>query len=185
MAIPFDAPQMQAPSIAELGDMWSAMQAEKEDVKKDPKASQKRVAGVRRLVGDERLKTAGDYYFAAVIASEGQTADDALLAHDLSISALALGEQRARPLAATTEDRFLTRIGRSQRFGTQTTTKNGKSALLPTHPAVSDDMRRILNLPPLAVTKKLLAIGRKPDQIVPPQDTSRLAQARPMLANVD
>ena len=45
--------------------------------------------------------------------------EDCLLAHELCVTALIKGEERARWLAAASEDRYLMKIGRPQRFGTQ------------------------------------------------------------------
>ena len=66
-----------------------------------------------------------DYYHAAMILQHAPTPEDTLLAHDLSVLALAHGERRGLALAAKSLDRYLRRTGSRQRYGTQFSTTNG------------------------------------------------------------
>jgi hypothetical protein len=78
-----------------------------------------RRAQVAKLLQDGKLKTAEDFYDAALIFQHGSTADDYLLAHVLAMDAMAKGDTSARALAAVTLDRYLQRAGKKQIFGTQ------------------------------------------------------------------
>ncbi len=77
--------------------------------------------------------------------------EDYLLAHDLCVVAISKGFQGARWLAAASLDRFLTNIGRPQRFGTQYFSKDldHPVTLVATDPEVPDSLRRALNVPTL------------------------------------
>ena len=72
-------------------------------LKEDPE----RRSRVLELYDSGVLKTANDYYHAAMIFQHGETPDDFLFAHELAVASLALGSRNARWLAAATEDRFL------------------------------------------------------------------------------
>lgn len=64
------------------------------------------------------LHTAGDYRMAASLLARSKSQDDLLLAHDLALAGLALGDPEARPLVASTEDRLFAANGLGERFGT-------------------------------------------------------------------
>lgn len=66
-----------------------------------------REAAVKWALREGRLRTAADWYHAAMILHHGRTPADSLLAHERCIQALGAGEERARWLAASCEDRFL------------------------------------------------------------------------------
>lgn len=111
-----------------------------------------REACVKAALHEGRLKTGADYYHAAMILQHGVQPEDFLLAHELCIIAIIRGEERAKWLAAASEDRFLKSIGRAQRFGTQHA-NDGPGAplrLYPVDPLVTDEMRTALNVPTLA-----------------------------------
>lgn len=111
----------------------------------------------RELYRADSLKTAADFYHAAMIFQHGEQPEDFLLAHELSVAALALGHDRARWLAAATEDRFLRSIGRNQRFGTQFGKGDGvddKWRLFPVDPDVADSLRKVLQCPTLNEAKR-------------------------------
>jgi hypothetical protein len=78
-----------------------------------------RLLRVKELYKQNLLQTGADYYHAAMILQHGDVPEDFLLAHELCVVAISKGEARAKWLSAASEDRFLTKIGRSQRFGTQ------------------------------------------------------------------
>jgi hypothetical protein len=90
-----------------------------------------------------------------LILQHSSEADDYLLAHEMCIAAVAKGEMNAKWLAAASEDRFLMKIGRKQRFGTQyePADEPGKFRLAPTDPQVTDDLREVLGTPSLAEAK--------------------------------
>ena len=114
-----------------------------------------RLQRTRELYAAGALRTGPDWLHAALILQHSSEADDYLLAHEMCVAALALGEKGARWLVAATEDRFLMAIGRKQRFGTQyqPASEPGKFQLAPTDPQVTDELRVALGAPPLGVAK--------------------------------
>jgi hypothetical protein len=118
-----------------------------------------RLKTMRELYNDGKLATAADYYHAAMLLQHSNTASDYLLAHELCVVAVAKGESRAKWLAAATEDRFLNKIGRPQRFGTQYR-QDAPDPLLhlsPVEDGVTDRLRREYNAPTLDEAKALEA----------------------------
>lgn len=114
-----------------------------------------RLERTRQLHASGSLRTGADWLHAALILQHSGEADDYLLAHEMCMAALALGEKGAGWLAAATEDRFLMRIGRKQRFGTQYEPGDqpGKFRLAPTDPQVTDELRSALGTPSLSEAK--------------------------------
>jgi hypothetical protein len=104
---------------------------------------------VMALYNGDQLRTGSDYFHAAVILQHGDTPEDYLLAHELSVVALTLGEARAEWWAAATLDRFLVSIGRPQRFGTQSHFDPTEQAyrMQPVEPGVTDVVRQLLGVP--------------------------------------
>jgi hypothetical protein len=114
-----------------------------------------RLARIRELYASDALRTGADWFHAALILQHSNEADDYLLAHEMSVAAVALGHKEARWLTAASEDRFLRRIGRKQRFGTQyePADKPGSLELAPTEPQVTDALREVLGIQSLAEAK--------------------------------
>lgn len=114
-----------------------------------------RLARVKELYEQNGLQTGADYFYAAMILQHGEVPEDYLLAHELCVVAISKGEARAKWLAAASEDRFLMNIGRPQRFGTQYRSDGPKApVLLYTMGAgVTDELRRAMEVPPLAEAK--------------------------------
>lgn len=114
-----------------------------------------RLKRIKDLYGAGALRTGRDWFNAALILQHSSEPDDYLLAHEMCLAALALGESRAKWLAAASEDRFLLAIGRKQRFGTQyvPADETGAFRLADTDDDVSDELRRTLGAPPLAEAK--------------------------------
>jgi hypothetical protein len=111
----------------------------------------KRLARVRELYGNAELRTSEDYYHAAMILQHSDKPSDYLLAHEFCIVAISKGEDRAKWLAAASEDRYLMNIGRPQRFGTQYKSSGPKAAfrLFEVDDSVTDGLRREFNTPTL------------------------------------
>ncbi len=99
-----------------------------------------------------KLRTANDYYHAAMILQHAQQADDQLLAHEFCIVAVSKGHRGALWLAAASEDRFLMRIKRPQRFGTQYSSASMTEplTLYTVSPRVTDGLRCEMHVPTLA-----------------------------------
>ena len=114
-----------------------------------------RLARTRDLYASGALRSGADWWHAALILQHSSEADDYLLAHEMSVAAVAEGEENARWLVAAAEDRFLMKIGRRQRFGTQyePADEPGKYRLAPTDPGVTDELRAVLGTPSLAEAK--------------------------------
>lgn len=114
------------------------------------------VATFRGLMATNELRTGTDYVLASAVVSKSDSIQDAMLAHDLAVCALALGNKQAKPLVAVSQDLLLARLGQKQRFGTLA--KDG--VIEPVEKEVPDSMRFILGLPSLREAKKLVALGK-------------------------
>ena len=109
---------------------------------------------ILELYRNQTLATGEDYYRAAMVLQHGE-GDDQLLAHEMCVSALALGQREAKWLAAASEDRWLGHIGRKQRFATQYRgmAPDFVPKLDPVDPQVTDAHRKTLGCPTLAQAK--------------------------------
>lgn len=114
------------------------------------------ISKLNRLLQDGEFRTAKDFLLGAIVAAHGTKTEHALLAHDLAVCALAMGEIKASEWVAVSQDQLLMRMGKSQRFGTQ----ESRGKLFPVHPAVTDSMRHILGIPALQESKRLLEKGK-------------------------
>jgi len=74
---------------------------------------------VRGMLAKGEIKTASDYYFSALIFQHSSDSRGFILAHVLSMTAAAKGNEAARYMAAATMDRYLHSINQPQIFGTQ------------------------------------------------------------------
>jgi hypothetical protein len=123
------------------------------------KRDEARLARVKELYAAHRLRTGADYYHAAMVLQHAQVAEDFLLAHELCVAAIAQGEERAKWLAAASQDRYLMNIGRPQRFGTQYRTDGPGTAwyLYQTDTGVTDELRKAFNVQPLDKARERVA----------------------------
>jgi hypothetical protein len=85
------------------------------------KRDEERRRRVLEILVDGGVRTADDYYAAALVFQHGETADDAKLAHSLATVAtrIAPNEKKYRWLAAASWDRYMMRLKKPQWFGTQ------------------------------------------------------------------
>ena len=116
-----------------------------------------RLERTKELYRENQLKTANDYYHAALILQHGRVPEDFLLAHEFCIVAMSMGrnDKHTRWLAAASEDRFLMNIGRPQRFGTQYQAPiNSPYKLYKVDEGVTDELRRQMSTPTLAEAKQ-------------------------------
>jgi TonB family protein len=116
---------------------WSAVQAR-------DRARQERI---KVLFSQGQLRTANDYYHAAMILQHGVTPEDFLLAHEFCVVAISKGrtDKETRWLAASAEDRFLMNIGRPQRFGTQFRSDGGGPLKqYPVDTSVTNELRQLM-----------------------------------------
>jgi hypothetical protein len=73
---------------------------------------------VGEMIAANQLHSGADYFHAARIFQHGDTADDAWQAYQLARWGAAMGEPRARWMAAAAYDRWLMYLGRPQKYGT-------------------------------------------------------------------
>ena len=115
---------------------------------------------LHKMIDAGELRTAVDYFHAALIYQHGQNADDFLLAHVLAVDSMGLGNKDARWLAAATLDRYLLTISQPQIFGTQFQSEPGKSIAWSQRTMnsslLSDGMRTALCIVPIAEQQKIL-----------------------------
>jgi len=92
---------------------------QKDRTGEDIDADAKRREQVRNLIGEGKVQSGEDYYYAAFIFQHGQTPTDYLYAHVLAVTALSKGFHGAIWLSAATLDRYLQSVKQPQVFGTQ------------------------------------------------------------------
>ncbi len=111
-----------------------------------------RLARVKALYSGGAIRTGTDFYRAALILQHGETADDYLLAHEFCVAAMRLGKNdvASASLAAAAEDRFLVKLGRPQRYGTQYRVDGTGTHLHPVDGVVRDDLRALMGVASLA-----------------------------------
>ena len=107
-----------------------------------------RLARVKQLYHGQKLAAGLDYFHAAMVLQHSPSTEDTLLAHEFCVVAISQGAEQAKWLAAASEDRFLERVGRPQRFGTQFH-KDGLWSLGEVSPDVEDSLRAALAVPSL------------------------------------
>ena len=154
----------------ELARMYAEDQSDRRDAEKIgwEKISERdaaRLARAKAIYGADGLKTGSDYFHAALILQHSHEAGDYLLAHELCIVAIGKGEERAKWLAAATEDRFMMDIGRPQRFATQYRPEppgsDGPIRLYKVDEGVTDGLRREFKAPSLAEARAKEAMFNK------------------------
>jgi hypothetical protein len=137
---------------AELQSLFDADQADRQIRPPDwsvvgPR-DRAREARVHELLESGRVVTALDYYNAAMIYQHAPGIEGSEMAHELAMISAALGNDRAKWLAAASWDRLLVRLDRGQRFGTQyTVDASGTETLDDIEPGVTDAMRAALHCP--------------------------------------
>jgi hypothetical protein len=107
---------------------------------------------VDEIIAAGGARVADDYYHAAMVYQHGDSPDEIQRAHDLAVKAAELDPRhdRARWLAAASEDRKLMYENKPQKWGTQYKKIDGKWVLWQVDPAITDDQRDEWSVPPLA-----------------------------------
>jgi hypothetical protein len=113
---------------------------------------------VMQLLSSGEIRTAEDYFDAALIFQHGDTMQDAQLALALATVASRIDptNREARVLAADAWDRVMTRAGKPQWYGTQyvRSKTTGKWELYPTEPdVITEAQRKAIGLPTLEEDK--------------------------------
>ena len=120
---------------------------------------EKRRAEVKRMLATAQVRTAHDFYCAALVFHHGQTIDDYRLATSLSWVSMTIdpANKDYAYLSASTWDRFMMEQGRPQWYGTKcrhAPAQSGKDELYPVdETAVTDNDRARFDLKPLAVMR--------------------------------
>jgi hypothetical protein len=111
---------------------------------------------VLQMYRSGELRFAKDFYHAAMILQHSDVPEHYLLAHELSVTAVfEHGEEdetwidKAKWLAAASEDRFLRAIDRPQGFGTQYRSDDVEYRLEPMDAQVTDGLRSRWKVPSL------------------------------------
>ena len=118
-------------------------------------ADSTRRARVMEMLDSNLVRTADDYYHAAMIFQHGNDTTSARLAFELSRSAVELdsSHDRAKWMTAAAWDRYLMRKGEPQWYGTQFVKDSAESPWRlydVDSTRVSDDDRAKLGVPPLS-----------------------------------
>lgn len=114
---------------------------------------------VRALLEAGALRTATDFYSAALVFQHGDTPEDYLMAHTLAVAALGEGSTESPWLAAATLDRYLQAVGQPQIYGTQTMMRRGEQPTRETfnYALIPDSIRRVLAVSTRAAEEARLA----------------------------
>jgi ribosomal 50S subunit-recycling heat shock protein len=113
-------------------------------------ASQPRRALAQRMVEQGMVRTADDYYHAAMLLQHGEKLEHWQQARELAIKAAEMGHPRARYLAAAALDRWLMRQGKPQKYGTNSWPDKDGWRVWDYDPTTTDEERAEWDVPPLA-----------------------------------
>jgi len=148
-----------AASSAEVARLYAEDQADRKDApdidwaQVAPRDARRRES-LRTLLQAGDLHSGEDFFEAAIVFQHGASNDDILLAHTLALVAVGKGERRGLWIAAASLDRYLTRIGQKQIYGTQFNRLQQPDAPWTQQPydqaLISDTLRAELGVPPLA-----------------------------------
>jgi len=122
------------------------------------KEDEERREEVLSIIGEKGLRTARDYFHAAMVFQHGNSADEIRMAYSLAWIASTLDPEHetARWLSAAAWDRIMMREGMPQWYGTQfrTVSPDGPWELYEVdEDAVTDEERARFGVPPLAESK--------------------------------
>lgn len=130
-----------------------------EDLKSICENDKKRRKRVLELLKKEKLKSANDYYHAAMIMQHGDKPSEYALAHVLATAAAIRGHKKAIWLCAASFDRLMVNIEQPQIFGTQFHKEGNKPYIIQDPKDLSlipDSLRLVFNVPPQKEAKKRL-----------------------------
>jgi len=109
------------------------------------------------LLDDGQVRTAADFYHAAMILQHATLPEHNHLGFELARRAADAGHPGARWLAAAAMDRWLMKKGLPRKFGTQYVDDGGVWDLHWVDPAATDDERAEWDVPTLTEAYELLA----------------------------
>ena len=119
---------------------------------------------VTKMLEKSLVKTAVDYYHAAMIFQHASEVSGNKVAQRLAKKSMDMGEERAKWLYAASTDRVLMNQGRKQKFGTQYTQRyvpgvgnkvNRIFELYPYDEKKTDKEREVFNVPTLKEAKRM------------------------------
>jgi hypothetical protein len=115
------------------------------------KRQNERAAKVKKLYESGALKSAEDYFEAALVLVETDDVEVLKLSEELAMKSAEMGHPHARRVAAEAIDKQLVRIGMAQRFGTQYVYEPVLRGwrLYPYDVRTTDEERRAMGVPPL------------------------------------
>jgi hypothetical protein len=145
---------------------FSRKEHSQEDIQRMVERDEQRLKRTREIYYSGGLKTARDYFDASLIFQHSNVPDDYLLAHILSVVAIAKGSKDAPWLSAASLDRYLQSIKRKQVFGTQYF-KNDKQVYIFDEydpDLLTDAIRKALDVPVKAEQQKDLEKMNAPQQ---------------------
>jgi hypothetical protein len=116
------------------------------------KRQNERAEKVKKLNDEGQLKSAQDYFEAALVLVETDDVDMLKLSEQLAMKSAELGDARARRVAAEAIDKQLVRLGLAQRYGTQYVYEPVLRGwrLYPYDVRTTDAERQAMGVPPLA-----------------------------------
>ncbi|RYG27118.1 hypothetical protein EON82_00510 [bacterium] len=148
---------------AELKSLMESDQKDRENVKTPEDWDRMsandvpRRARVLALLNDGKATSGADLYNAALVLQHGNGYRDYMLAHELTLAAIAREYKEAAWLVSRTYDRMLQNGGHAQRYGTQKTGgRDGNTFFVMDAdlPGPSDTMRKLFRAASRAETKK-------------------------------
>ena len=153
-----------AQNSAELATMFAADQAARRGENIDwavvSAQDAERRDAVMAILNAGGIRTAQDYYNAAMIFQHGDSEDDIRLAHSFATIAASSGNTSAANwLKAASWDRLMLRYEQPQWYGTQyVRDESGRWVLYEVHPdAVTDEQRAAWSVPSLAEAQARVA----------------------------
>ncbi|MDZ4838026.1 MAG: hypothetical protein SGJ27_29940 [Candidatus Melainabacteria bacterium] len=165
---------------SELQIMFDQDQKDRVDVGPHPKPEQWRKvsandkthhAKVLELLQQDKVKTADDFYYAAMIMQHGDSPKDYMLAHILAMAAAQKGNKQAVWLSAASFDRLMMSAKQPQIFGTQYFGSQDEP-LEVNQPfdssLVTDSLRKVFNVPTLKENEeRVKMLNRNRTYVVP------------------
>lgn len=155
-----------APS--DLKKMYDQDQSEREKAQNNPlkgdwseisKHDAQHRERVLALLKADKIVSADDYYYAAMIMQHGDKPDDYVLAHLFACAAAQRGNKDAIWLSAASFDRLMVSMDKPQYFSTQFHARKGESYVVqkPKNTTLlTDVVRKAFNVPTLAETDERL-----------------------------
>lgn len=116
--------------------------------------SRQRRERIMELFQSQRIESAEDHYFAALVLLYGEEVAHFELSKTFARRATELGESRAWSVIAAAWDRSLLARHLPQRFGTQFIREQGRLSLGKVDPNVTDAQRALYGVPPLWVQQQ-------------------------------